>query len=104
MVNRPRTGPHEGRIYAGWPSPSLRLAILARPAIAASFAHTPPSVTRPMPAEVSKPQSVAAMTRRGTPLIAWLIASITPLDKPEKIGERAFLAGQAACAAGADSG
>jgi hypothetical protein len=53
---------------------------------------------------VSKPQSVAAMTRRGTPLIAWLIASITPLDKPEKIGERAFLAGQAACAAGADSG
>jgi len=36
-------------------------------AIAASFAHTTSSVTRPIPAEVSKPQSVHAITRFGSP-------------------------------------
>src|SRR5271166_5158760 len=36
-------------------------------AIAASFAQTTSSATRPRPAEVSKPQSVPARTRRGSP-------------------------------------
>ena len=39
------------------------VAIRAPSAIAASFAHTTSSATRPRPAEVSKPQSVPARTR-----------------------------------------
>ena len=34
---------------------------------ARSFSHTTVGATSPMPAEVSKPQSVPAMTRRGSP-------------------------------------
>src|SRR5215468_4470361 len=36
-------------------------------AMAESLAHTTSSVTRPIPAEVSKPQSVQAITRLGSP-------------------------------------
>ena len=47
--------------------PSRSEAILAPSAIACSLAQTTSSGTRPIPAEVSKPQSVAAMTRCGSP-------------------------------------
>ena len=59
-------------IDAGW---SLATAVgsVARSAPARrarSFSHTSDGATSPMPADVSKPQSVPAMTRRGSPTAA----------------------------------
>jgi hypothetical protein len=51
----------------GYPSRCL-LAIAAPSHIARSFAHTTSSATGAKPVVVSKPQSVPAITRRGSPI------------------------------------
>ncbi len=83
-----RDGPHQRRHRPrrrrAWPSASAtsssgsepdssrsRSDARSAPARSArSFSHTSDGATSPMPAEVSKPQSVPAMTRRGSPTAA----------------------------------
>ena len=61
---RPSPRRPSGRIG---PDHSLAVARSAPARRARSFSHTTDGAMSPIPAEVSKPQSVPAMTRRGSP-------------------------------------